>query len=102
MYKNRPRNADLLAFLVALSRGDHANVNRISANNQLIINDIFHNMRHFGLTEANTRVAKSYVLAIIFIWIVKICAPLYIVAFTFREQERIDFVAVQANIIAAC
>ena len=84
------RNADLLALLVAFSCSDHANVNRESTDDQLVVNDIFHNMRHFGLTESDTRVTKSNVLAVIFVGIVKVRASLYVISFAFRKQEGID------------
>ena len=46
-------------------------------------------MRHFLLTEADTGISQSNVLAIVFVGIVKIALALDIPAFAFGEEEGI-------------
>lgn len=43
-----------ISVLVLLIGIDNPNINRTFPNDQFIVNDVFHDMGHFLLTEANT------------------------------------------------
>ena len=54
---NLTGNSSGLSGLVLLIGLDNPNINRAFPNNQFIVNDVFHDVGHFLLTEANTRIA---------------------------------------------
>ena len=56
---------------------------------QLIENDVFHDMRHFLLAEADTGISQSNVLTVVFVGVVKIALALHIPAFAFGEEEGV-------------
>ena len=73
-------------FLIAI---DDADVNGAFTNHHLIENDVLHDVRHLLLTEADTGISQSNILAIVFVGIVKIALALDIPAFAFGEEEGI-------------
>ena len=86
---NFPRNRRDLSFGIFLIAIDDANVNGAFTDHQLIENDIFHDVRHFLLAEADTGISQSNVLTVVFVGIVKIALALDIPAFAFGEEEGI-------------
>ena len=73
-------------FLIAL---DNADVNGAFTDQQLIENDIFHDVCHFLLAEADTGIPQSNVLTVVFVGIVKIALALDVPALAFGEEKGI-------------
>ena len=65
---------DLLWFSVVIlfARIHHSHIYHTVTDNQLIIYDIFHYVRHFLLSEAYPCISQPYILAIIFVRVIKI------------------------------
>ena len=79
-------NLSLGILLIAV---DDTDVNGAFTDQEFIVNDILHDMRHFLLAEADTGVSQPNILTVVFVGIVKIAFALDIPAFTLGKQKRI-------------
>ena len=79
-----PRSA--LSALVSALIGKR--IDRISAAQQLIIDDVLHNMSFFLLTEIQSGIAKPDINAVVFVRVRKILLSFDIVSLRFGKQER--------------
>ena len=86
---NFPRNWRDLSFGIFLVAIDDADVNGAFTDHQLIENDVFHDVRHFLLAEADTGISQPNILTVVFVGVVKIALALDIPAFAFGEEEGI-------------
>ena len=105
--RNHPRRLDVDAFIAAV---DHkidfvsgsdmltvgcclslkcSHVNGIAVPKQFIVDDVFHQMRVFNLTEVKSGIAQTGVGCVVFVRIVKIVVPLDVKTFCFGNEKRI-------------
>ena len=69
---------------------NQAHINTEAANTKLIINDIFHNVVFFALSEFKTRIAESDILEIILGRRINIPSPLHIISFRTAYKKGIN------------
>ena len=68
---------------------DHADIYGVSAPNKFTVNDIFHQVRWFGLAKVDAGIPKPCVRGVVLDGIVKITPPLNVISRGFEEQKRI-------------
>ena len=64
------------AFFVLIIAIYNTNIHRASTDNQIVIDDIFHNVGHFLLTEADPGISQTNVLAVILVGVVEVALAL--------------------------
>lgn len=64
-------------------------INCTATNYKLVVNDVFHDVSHFLLTESDARISQSYILAIILVGIIEIALAFNIPTLAFTEKECI-------------
>ena len=84
-----PCNLSNLPLGILLIAVDDTDVNGAFTDQQFIVNDILHDMRHFLLAEADTGISQSNILTVVFVGIVKVALALDIPALAFGEEEGI-------------
>lgn len=68
---------------------DHSHVNGIAAHEQLVVNDVFHDVAGVNLAESEPGVAQADVRKIIFVRVVEIMLAFDIEAFCLAYQESV-------------
>jgi len=68
---NLPGDLNGPTGFILLGSVNNANIDFTAANTQVIVDDVFHDMRHFLLAKTDSRVPQPDVIAVILVWIVK-------------------------------
>ena len=84
-----PRNLHGIAGLALLKTVYDSDIDSAPADDQLIIDNILHDVCQFLLAETDAGVAQAGVLTVVFVGVLKIRLALHIIAFAFTEQEGI-------------
>ena len=68
---------------------NNANIHRTATDDKFIVDDVFHDVGHFLLTEADAGIPEADIFAVVLVGIVKVVFALYIPALTLAEKECI-------------
>ena len=76
-------------FLIGIGAVNNAHIHRTATHNQLVVNNVLHNVSHLLLTESDACITETNILAIVFIRIIKIVLALYVPTLALAEEKSI-------------
>lgn len=82
-----PCHLDSAPFLIFIVAVHDANIYGTSTDDQIVVDDILHDMGHFLLAETDPGISQPQVLAVVFVGVIKIILPLHIPSFALAKQE---------------
>ncbi|MBQ6867219.1 MAG: F0F1 ATP synthase subunit A, partial [Clostridia bacterium] len=91
--------------LTGFLRSSTADINCTATNYKLVVNDVFHNVSHFLLTESDACISQSYILAIILVGIIEIALTFNIPTLAFTEKKcisKFSYVVYSDPIVGLC
>ena len=65
----------------------HAYIDRVSASDQLTVDDVFHQVCRFCLAEIDARISEAWICGIVFDWIVEIMPSFDVISRGFVKQK---------------
>ena len=78
-----------IAGLVPFERVYDPDIHGTPADDQLVIDDVLHDMRQFLLAEADAGVAQADVLTVVLVGVFKVGLALHVVALALAEQKGV-------------
>ena len=81
--------ADLVFPSCAGLKLDYADIDRVPAAKQLVVDDVFHEVCRFVLPEVHAGVAESGIGGVVFTWRFKVPPSLYIVPLRLADKKGV-------------